>query len=114
MSDLIRRSDVKRCYEKFFSERLNSGRTFSINDVFDRIDNIKSVPALELNEDLTILLKQLGYEKVTHCKECLKKCTKYCKFYDFTKIPTADDFYCGCLCCKNAYGKHCHEHENCQ
>ena len=82
MSDLIRRSDVKRDYEKHFSELSKSAVHFSLNDIFDNLDNIRSVPALELNEDLTILLKQLGYEKVVRCRDCGLCDTKGCPMYN--------------------------------
>ena len=95
MSDLIRRSDVKRDYEKHFSELSKSAVHFSLNDIFSNLDNIRSVPALELNEDLAIYLKQLGWEKIVHCGECWKRGTKNCKLYDWAKSAPADDFYCG-------------------
>jgi len=99
MSDLIRRSDVKRDYEEHFSELSKSDVHFSINDIFSNLDNIRSVPALELNEDLTILLKQLGYEKVVRCKDCKNRHNrKQCPYAEFewlkeTEVP--GDFYCG-------------------
>ena len=98
MSDLIRRSDVKRDYEKHFSELSKSAVHFSMNDIFNNLDNIRSVPALELNEDLAIYLKQLGYEKVVHCKDCLKYGTENCDLFDYEYEMTpgfvTDDYFC--------------------
>ena len=33
-------------------------------DILNNLDSIPTVNALELNEDLELMLKQLGYEKV--------------------------------------------------
>ena len=63
------------------------------------LDKIHPVIALELNEDLEIMLKQLGYEKTVHCKECKNRYNpKMCpfaefKFLDETEVPNI--FYCG-------------------
>lgn len=96
MSDLIRRSDVKRDYEKHFSELSKSAVHFSLNDIFSNLDNIRSVPALELNEDLMIKLNQLDYVKVVRCKECCNRDTIGCPMYSpaTERSITIDNGFC--------------------
>ena len=67
--------------------------------VLEDLEKIHPVIALELNEDLELMLKQLGYEKVVRCKECknrhnLKRCP-YAKFEWITETEVPGDFYCG-------------------
>lgn len=63
MPKYYKREDI----ERFFNGGFPFGKEeihFSIMDILSNLDSIPTVNALELNEDLEIMLKQLGYEKV--------------------------------------------------
>ena len=62
MPKYYKREDIERFFNgfPFGKEEIH----FSIMDILNNLDSIPTVNALELNEDLEIMLKQLGYEKV--------------------------------------------------
>jgi len=98
MPKYYKREDI----ERFFNDGFSFGKEeihFSIMDILSNLDSIPSVNALELNEDLELMLKQLGYEKVVRCKDCKNRYNpKKCPYAEFewlkeTEVP--GDFYCG-------------------
>ena len=87
---------MPKCYKK---EDIVNKLSYKYPYIKEDLDKIHPVIAIELNEDLEIMLKQLGYEKVVRCKECKHRYNpKRCPYAEFewlkeTEVP--GDFYCG-------------------